>query len=107
MVLAMLVELYTAILHSDMGKDLPMLMPIIVPMAMVDTPMDLPMAMDTGVDISMEKGQLIQMLSLILVVMDMLMVSLEDIPMFPDHLLMDTDTDVNNATPSERPMMKF
>ena len=105
----MLEELSMATLPSAMARDqlTPMLMLITDLMAMEDTPMDLPMAMDTGVDISMERGQLIPMLNLILVVMDMPMVSPVDIPMFPDHLLMDTDTDVNNATPSERPMMKF
>merc|ERR1712038_1185749 len=55
MVLAMLVELYMAIPHSDMERGLLMLMPTTAAMAMEDMHMDPPMAMDTDVDISMVK----------------------------------------------------
>ena len=55
MVLAMLVELYMAIPHSDMERGLLMLTPTTAAMAMEDMLMDPPMAMDTDVDISMVK----------------------------------------------------
>merc|ERR1712083_359636 len=77
--LALLEELYTAILPSDMARDqLTQTLTLTTdPTAMEDMPMDPPMATDTGVDI----------------------------PMFPGHLLLDMD--VNAARPTERPMMKL
>merc|ERR1712083_621352 len=107
MALALLEELYMAILPSDMARDqlTQTLMLTTNPTAMEDMPMDLRMAMDTGVDISMERDLLILRLNLILVVMGMPMVYPVDIPMFPGHLLLDMD--VNAARPTERPMMKL
>merc|ERR1712083_360421 len=107
MALALLEELYMAILPSDKARDqlTQTLMLTTVPTAMEDMPMDLPMATDTGVDISMERDLLILRLNLILVVTGMPMVSPVDIPMFPGHLLLDMD--VNAARPTERPMMKL
>merc|ERR1712038_1685088 len=87
MVLAMLVELYMAIPHSDMERGPLMLMPIIVHMAMEDILMDLLMATATGVVISMERDLLMQMPTTAAMAMeDMLM----DPPM-----AMDTDVDIS------------
>merc|ERR1712038_480687 len=87
MVLAMLVELYMAIPHSDMERGLLMLMPIIVHMAMEDIPMDLLMAMATDMGISMEKG-------LLMLMPTTATMATEDIPMDPP-MAMATGVDIS------------
>merc|ERR1712020_490846 len=85
MAMAILIHMDMDVAFMARGQLMRMLMPTMVPMAMEDMSMGLLMAMDTGAGITMARGQLMRVLTM--VAMGIPMVFLEGTLMSPGRMV--------------------